>query len=41
MVDGAGDSQNLFKVTDLEVKGENVRLGFEGEAAVPVHRWEA
>ena len=30
----------MLKVTVLEVNGERVRLGFEANEDVPVHRWE-
>lgn len=32
--------QHMLKVTVLEVSGGSVRLGFEIDRAVPVHRWE-
>ena len=37
---GADRFERLVKVTVLEIKGGKVRLGFEAEADVPVHRWE-
>ncbi|MFO7907583.1 MAG: carbon storage regulator [Planctomycetota bacterium] len=40
VVGGAGDFQGLLKVTVLGIKGTNVKLGFEIDASVPVHRWE-
>jgi sRNA-binding carbon storage regulator CsrA len=40
MVGGADDAKSLLKVTVLGVKGGSVRLGFEVDGAVPVHRWE-
>lgn len=30
----------LLKVTVLEIRAGRVRLGFEVDAEVPVHRWE-
>ena len=30
----------LLKVTVLGIRGANVKLGFEVDADVPVHRWE-
>ena len=30
----------LAKVTVLELRGDSVRLGFEVDSSVPVHRWE-
>jgi carbon storage regulator len=35
-----GDFQSLLKVTVLAIKGANVKLGFEVDADVPVHRSE-
>ena len=32
--------QRLLKVTVLDVRGRKVRLGFEVDASVPVHRLE-
>lgn len=40
VVGGAGRLERLLKVTVLEIKGDRVRLGFEAEADIPVHRWE-
>lgn len=40
VVGGSGDFQGLLKVTVLGIKGTNVKLGFEVDANVPVHRWE-
>ena len=40
VVGKAGDFEYLLKVTVLEIKGGCVRLGFEADAGVPVHRWE-
>jgi carbon storage regulator CsrA len=31
---------HLVKVTVLEINGGNVRLGFEADASIPVHRLE-
>jgi carbon storage regulator CsrA len=36
----AGGSDQLLKVTVLEIRGKNVKLGFEGGPEIPVHRWE-
>ena len=30
----------LLTVTVQEIRGVRVRLGFEADAALPVHRWE-
>lgn len=32
--------ERLLKVTVLEIRGGRVKLGFEADADVPVHRWE-
>jgi carbon storage regulator CsrA len=41
VVVGAADGvEQLLKITVLEIHGGNVKLGFEAEAGVPVHRWE-
>jgi carbon storage regulator CsrA len=40
VVGGGEGFERMLKVTVLEIKGRCVRLGFEVDAAVPVHRWE-
>jgi carbon storage regulator CsrA len=40
VVGGSGGFEHLLKVTVLEIRGGRVRLGFEVDATVPVHRWE-
>jgi carbon storage regulator len=38
-----GDSRraaHILKVTVLDVKGNKVKLGFEANREMPVHRWE-
>lgn len=40
VVGGAGGFQGLLKVTVLAVIGGNVKLGFEADADIPVHRFE-
>jgi carbon storage regulator len=40
MVGGSGGFERLLKVTVLEIKGSSVRLGFEVDADVPIHRLE-
>jgi carbon storage regulator CsrA len=40
VVGGAAGFERLLKVTVLELKGGSVRLGFEVDPSVPVHRWE-
>ncbi len=37
---GAIGFEKLLKITVLEIKGGSVRLGFEAEASIPVHRLE-
>ena len=40
VVGGVVGFERLLKVTVLEFKGDRVRLGFEVDSSVPVHRWE-
>lgn len=40
VVGGGGGFEGLLRVTVLEVTGGKVRLGFETDAAIPVHRLE-
>ena len=40
VVGGADGFHRLLKVTVLEIQGTNVKLGFEVDADVPVHRSE-
>jgi carbon storage regulator len=40
VVGGATGLERLLKVTVLEIRGGAVKLGFEAEADVAVHRWE-
>lgn len=40
VVGGGGGCQSLIKVTVLEVTGGKVKLGFEVDADIPVHRLE-
>ncbi len=40
VVGDAVDVGHLLKITVLEIGRGNVRLGFEVDASVPVHRWE-
>jgi carbon storage regulator CsrA len=40
MVGGSEGGEQFLKVTVLEIRRGCVRLGFEAEANVPVHRWE-
>jgi len=40
VVGGSAGFEPLLKVTVIEIKGGRVRLGFEIDAGVPVHRLE-
>ena len=40
VVGGSGRFERMLKVTVLEIKNGTVRLGFEADASVPVHRAE-
>jgi len=40
VVGGATGFERLLKVKVLEIKGEKVRLGFEVDPGIPVHRLE-
>ncbi len=40
VVGGADSFHRLLKVTVLDIRGANVKLGFEVDAEVPVHRSE-
>jgi carbon storage regulator len=40
VVGGPGTLESLIKVTVLEIKNGTVRLGFEADAKIPVHRAE-
>ena len=40
VVGGADGFHRLLKVTVLEIRGANVKLGFEADPDVPVHRQE-
>jgi carbon storage regulator CsrA len=40
VVGRGGGFEQLLKVTVLEIRGGNVKLGFEADAGIPVHRWE-
>jgi carbon storage regulator CsrA len=40
VVGGSVGFERLLKVTVLEIDGTNVKLGFEVDKEVPVHRWE-
>jgi carbon storage regulator len=39
-VGGSTGFEHLLKVTVLEIRGGAVKLGFEINDSVPVHRWE-
>jgi carbon storage regulator len=40
VVGGSGRFERLLKVTVLEIKNGTVRLGFEADTSIPVHRAE-
>jgi carbon storage regulator len=40
VVGGASDSEQLIKVTVMDIRGSTVRLGFEADANIAVHRHE-
>jgi carbon storage regulator len=40
VVIGGDGAQRLLKVTVLDIRGTNVKLGFEVDPSVPVHRGE-
>ena len=40
VVGGSGGFERVLRVTVLDIKGGVVRLGFEADADVPVHRSE-
>jgi carbon storage regulator CsrA len=40
VVGGAAGFDHLLKVTVLAIEAGKVRLGFEIDKSVPVHRWE-
>jgi len=40
VIGGSHGFQRLFRVKVLEIRGANVKLGFEVDADVPVHRSE-
>jgi carbon storage regulator CsrA len=40
VVGGADGFHRLLKVTVLDIRGANVKLGFEVDSSIPVHRSE-
>jgi carbon storage regulator len=40
VIGGSDTFERVLKVTVVEIQGERVRLGFEADADVPVHRLE-
>jgi carbon storage regulator len=40
VIGGTDGLHRLLKVTVLDIRGTNVRLGFEADADVPIHRTE-
>ena len=39
-VGGATGFEHPLKITVLEIRNGSVRLGFEADASLPIHRWE-
>jgi carbon storage regulator CsrA len=40
VVSGPGGFERMLKVTVLEIRNGSVRLGFEADSSIPVHRSE-
>ncbi len=40
IVGGPDTPEPLLTITVLDIVGGTVRLGFQADASVPVHRWE-
>jgi carbon storage regulator CsrA len=40
VIGGGGSFEHLLKVTVLGVRKGAVRLGFEVDVSIPIHRWE-
>ena len=40
VIGGADGAHRMLKVTVLDIRGTHVKLGFEADADVPVHRSE-
>ena len=40
VVSGPGGFERMLKVTVLDIRNGSVRLGFEADASIPVHRSE-
>jgi carbon storage regulator CsrA len=40
VVGGDDDTRPLLTITVLDIVGGTVRLGFQADTSVPVHRWE-
>ena len=40
VVSGPGGFERMLKVTVLDIRNGSVRLGFEADASIPVHRAE-
>ena len=40
VVGGSDRFERMLKVTVLEIRSGKVKLGFEVDAEIPVHRWE-
>jgi carbon storage regulator len=40
VIGGSSGFQRTLKITVLEIRGQSVRLGFEADTDIAVHRWE-
>jgi carbon storage regulator CsrA len=40
VIGGSGGCERIFKVTVVEISGASVKLGFEVDGDIPVHRLE-
>jgi carbon storage regulator len=40
VIGGSGGCQRVLKVTVVAISGAKVKLGFEVDDDIPVHRWE-
>jgi carbon storage regulator CsrA len=40
VVGGSDTFEPILTITVLEIEGGNVRLGFEADSSVAIHRWE-
>lgn len=40
VIGGSGGFARLLKVTVVEINGDRVKLGFEADGDIPIHRFE-